>query len=164
LSILAVLCGTASYDSIELFGKTNDAFLKQPLKLWHSVIRPLNRVFSILNSSQFEGLFIQWSGNLRKGGAPEPVIIIDWKTVCGSKDAFHNTSPIHLVHAWSVENSICLGQLKTETKSNGITAIPQILNLLEIKGCIITTDAMGTQKAIAEKDYRQRSPLDFFGK
>jgi predicted transposase YbfD/YdcC len=153
LSILAVLCGAESYDSIELFGKTNYAFLKQLLKLPNGIPShdTINRVFSILNSKQFERLFIQWSNNLKDSGTLEQVIAIDGKTVRGSKDSFHNTSPVHLVHAWSVENNICLGQLKTETKSNEITAIPQILDLLEIKGCIITIDAMGTQKAIAAK-------------
>ena len=153
LSILAVLCGAESYDSIELFGKTNYAFLKQLLKLPHGIPShdTRNRVFSILNSSQFERLFIQWSSKLKKEGAFEQVIAIDGKTVRGLKNTFHNTSPIHSVHAWSVENNMCLGQLKTETKSNEITAIPEILDLLEIKGSIITIDAMGTQKAIAEK-------------
>lgn len=153
LSILAVLCGAESYDSIELFGKTNYAFLKQLLKLPNGIPShdTINRVFSILNSKQFERLFIRWSGNLKDSGVLEQVIAIDGKTVRGSKDSFHNTSPIHLVHAWSVENNMCLGQFKTETKSNEITAIPEILDLLDIKGSIITIDAMGTQKAIAEK-------------
>ena len=153
LSILAVLCGAESYDSIELFGKTNYAFLKQILTLPNGIPShdTINRVFSILNSKQFERLFIQWSAGLKDSGIMRQVIAIDGKTVRGSKDSFHNTSPIHLVHAWSVENKICLGQLKTETKSNEITAIPDILDLLDIKGCIITIDAMGAQKAIAEK-------------
>lgn len=153
LSILAVLCGAESYDSIELFGKTNYDFLKQLLSLPNGIPShdTINRVFSILNPKQFERLFIKWSNNLKNSGALEHVVAIDGKTVRGSKDSFHNTSPIHLVHAWSVENNICLGQLKTETKSNEITAIPEILDLLDIKGCIITIDAMGTQKAIAKK-------------
>jgi len=153
LSILAVLCGAESYDSIELFGKTNYDFLKQLLSLPNGIPShdTINRVFSILNPKQFERLFIQWSNSLKNSGALEHVVAIDGKTVRGSKDSFHNTSPIHLVHAWSVENNICLGQLKTETKSNEITAIPEILDLLDIKGCIITIDAMGTQKAIAKK-------------
>jgi len=153
LSILAVLCGAESYDSIELFGKTNYAFLKQILKLPNGIPShdTINRVFSILNAKQFERLFIQWSNKMKESGVLEKVIAIDGKTVRGSKDSFHNTSPIHLVHAWSVENNICLGQLKTDTKSNEITAIPEILDLLEIKGSIITIDAMGTQKAIAAK-------------
>jgi predicted transposase YbfD/YdcC len=153
LSVLAVLCGAESYDSIELFEKTNHAFLKQILRLPNGIAShdTINRVFSIINARHFERLFIQWANNLKDSGALENVIAIDGKTVRGSKDSFHNTSPIHLVHAWSVENNICLGQLKTETKSNEITAIPEILDLLEIRGCIITIDAMGTQKAIAEK-------------
>ena len=153
LSILAVLCGAESYDSIELFGETNYAFLKQILRLPNGIPShdTINRVFSILNAKQFERLFIQWANGLKANGVLEHVIAIDGKTVRGSKDSFHNTSPIHLVHAWSVENNLCLGQLKTETKSNEITAIPEILDLLEIKGSIITIDAMGTQKAIAEK-------------
>ena len=69
---------------------------------------------------------------LKDSGVLENVIAIDGKTVRGSKDSFHNSSPTHLVHAWSVDNNICLGQLKTETKSNEITAILQILDLLDI--------------------------------
>ena len=153
LSILAVLCGAESYDSIELFGKSNYAFLKQILRLPYGIPShdTINRVFSMLDSKQFERLFIQWSNGLKDSGLFEKVIAIDGKTVRGSKDTFHNTSPIHLVHAWSVENEICLGQLKTSDKSNEITAIPELLELLDIKGSIITIDAMGTQTAIAKK-------------
>jgi len=153
LSIIAVLCGAESYDSIELFGNTNYAFLKQILKLPNGIPShdTINRVFSMLNPRQFERLFIQWSNNLKENGSLEKVIAIDGKTIRGSKDTFHNTSPIHLVHAWSVENNICLGQLKTADKSNEITAIPELLDLLDIKGSIITIDAMGTQTAIAKK-------------
>jgi predicted transposase YbfD/YdcC len=81
----------------------------------------------------------------------EHVIAIDGKTVHVSKDNFHHTSPIHLVHAWGIENNICLGQIKAQTKSNEITAIPELLDLLDAKGSIITIDAMGTQTAIAAK-------------
>ena len=153
LSILAVLCGAESYNSIELFGKTNYAFLKQILKLPNGIPShdTINRVFSILHSKQFERLFIQWSSSLKDNGFLEKVIAIDGKTVRGSKDTFHHTSPIHLVHAWSVENELCLGQLKTSDKSNEITAIPELLKLLEIKGSIITIDAMGTQRAIVKE-------------
>jgi predicted transposase YbfD/YdcC len=153
LSILAVLSGAESWDSIELFGKTNLAFLKQILALANGIPShdTINRVFSMLNPKHFERLFIEWVNNLKDNGILENVIAIDGKTVRGSKDSFHGTSPIHLVHAWSVENNICLGQIKTAAKSNEITAIPEILDLLEIKGSIITIDAMGTQRAIAEK-------------
>src|SRR5690554_5070273 len=114
LSVLAVLSGAESWDSIELFGKTNHVFLKQFLKL--------------------------------PNGIPSHDTINR-----GSKDSFHGKSPIHLVHAWSVENNLCLGQWKTDAKSNEIMAIPELLDLLDIKGSIITIDAMGTQTTICEK-------------
>lgn len=153
LSILAVLCGAESWESIELFGKTNVDFLRKiiPLKNGIPSHDTINRVFSIINPRLFEQLFIEWSKSLKSSGLPEKVIAIDGKTVRGSKDSFHEKSPVHLVHAWCVENNICLGQKKIADKSNEITAIPDLLNLLEIKGSIITIDAMGTQKAIAEK-------------
>jgi predicted transposase YbfD/YdcC len=153
LSILAVLCGAESYDSIALFGKTNFAFLKQILELKNGIPShdTINRVFSILNHRSFERLFIQWANKLKDSGRLKNVIAIDGKTVRGSKDSFHDHSPVHLVHAWCVGNNICLGQRKTETKSNEITAIPELLDLLEIKGSIITIDAMGTQTAIVKK-------------
>ncbi|KAA6316899.1 hypothetical protein EZS27_032862 [termite gut metagenome] len=91
------------------------------------------------------------ANTLKDSKGLEHVIAIDGKTVHVSKDNFHHTSPIHLVHAWSVENNICLGQIKTQTKSNEITAIPELLDLLDAKGSIITIDAMGTQTAIAAK-------------
>jgi Transposase len=153
LSILAVLCGAESWDSIELFGKMNIAFLKQILELKNGIPShdTINRVFSILNSRAFERLFMEWSTSLKDSEALKNVISIEGKTVIDSKDSFHGSSPIHLVHVWCVENNLCLGQLKTLTKSNEITAIPELLNLLEIKGSIITIDAMGTQTAIAKK-------------
>jgi predicted transposase YbfD/YdcC len=153
LSVLSVLCGAESYDSIELFGKTNLAFLKQILELKNGIPShdTINRVFSILNPRTFERLFMEWANTLKDSKVLEHVIAIDGKTVHGSKDNFRHTSPIHLVHAWSVENNICLGQIKTQRKSNEITAIPELLDLLDAKGSIITIDAMGTQTAIAAK-------------
>jgi predicted transposase YbfD/YdcC len=81
----------------------------------------------------------------------ERVIAIDGKTVRGSKDNFHHRSPLHSVHAWSVEHGICLGQIECGEKTNEIATIPKILDLLDIQGSIITIDAIGTQTAIADK-------------
>jgi hypothetical protein len=111
----------------------------------------LNRVFGIINSRHFERLFSQWASNLKNSGALERVVAIDGKTVRGAKDTFHDKSPIQLVHAWSVANSLCLGQYRAAGKSNEITAIPELLDMLEIRGSIVTIDAMGTQTAIAAK-------------
>jgi predicted transposase YbfD/YdcC len=153
LSILAVLCGAESYDSIALFGKENLAFLKQILELRNGIPShdTINRVFQSLNPHQFELCFISWAQNLKNNGVMERVIAIDGKTCRGSKDSFHHKSALHTVHAWSVENEICLGQLSCGEKTNEITAIPEMLELLYIKGSIITLDAMGTQTTIAEK-------------
>ena len=153
LSVLAVLCGAESYDSIELYGKTNIEFLKQFLALKNGIPShdTINRVFQIINPRQFERCFIAWAESLKEAGIMERVIAIDGKTVRGSRDNFHNRSPLHSVHAYSVENGICLGQIECGEKTNEITIIPLILDMLDIKGCIITIDAMGTQRAIAEK-------------
>jgi len=153
LSILAVLSGAESYDSIELFGKQNFTFLKQFLELKNGIPShdTINRVFQMLNPRLFERCFITWAQGLKEEGLLERVIAIDGKTVRGSKDSFHHRSPLHSVHAWSVENGICLGQMECGEKTNEITIIPKILDLLNIKGSIITIDAMGTQTAIARK-------------
>jgi predicted transposase YbfD/YdcC len=153
LSVLAVLSGAESYDSIEIFGKENLAFLKQFLELKNGIPShdTINRVFRALHPRQFERCFITWSQGLKDSGIMERVIAIDGKTVRGSKDSFHHRSPLHSVHAWSVENGICLGQMECGEKTNEITTIPKLLDLLDIKGNIITIDAMGTQRAIAEK-------------
>ena len=162
-SILAVLSGAESRDAIELYGKENISFLRRFLSLKNGIPSrdTINRVFSIIRSRQFERLFIQWSENLKDSKILEKVVTLDGKTVRGSKDSFHEKSPVRPVHAWSVENNICLGQWETDCRSNEITAIPEIPDLLDIKGSIITVDAMGTQTAIARKiidesaDYRQ---------
>ena len=153
LSVLGVLSGAESYDSIELFGKENIAFLKQFLGLKNGIPShdTINRLFQALSPRQFERCFISWVQELKDKGIIERVIAIDGKTVRGSKDSFHHRSALHSVHAWSVENGICLGQLECGEKTNEITVIPQLIDLLDIKGSIITIDAMGTQTAIAKK-------------
>ncbi|OAV63909.1 Transposase [Bacteroidales bacterium Barb6] len=87
----------------------------------------------MLNPHHFERLFMDRTNNLKDSGAAEKVTTVDEKTVCGSKDSFCSTLPVYLIHVRSVENNICLGQRKTGTKSNEITAIPELLELLELK-------------------------------
>jgi predicted transposase YbfD/YdcC len=152
LSVLAVLCGAESYDSIVEFGKARIDFLKQVLKLPNGIPShdTVNRVISLIKPDQFEKVFVQWVDSLREKNFQE-VISLDGKTVRGSKDGFHGKSAIHIVSAWANQNALVLGQRKVDGKSNEIAAIPDLLDMLEIKGCIITIDAMGTQKSIAEK-------------
>ena len=153
LSILAVLCGAESYDSIEEFGKARIDSLKQFLQLPNGIPShdTINRVISMVKPEQFEKIFSQWASSLKGTKGSNEVIAIDGKTVRGSKDSFHNKAAIPIVSAWASPNSLVLGQRKVDGKSNEITAIPELLDMLELKGCIVTIDAMGTQKHIAKK-------------
>lgn len=152
LSIIAVICGAESWDSIELFGKSKKEFLMKILKLPNGIPShdTINRVFSLINATKFENLFIGWVNSIKDKKIKSEVISVDGKTVRRSKDSFHQKSPIHIVSAWANNNQLVLGQKKVNEKSNEITAIPKLLELLDIEDCIITIDAIGTQKDIAE--------------
>jgi len=108
-----------------------------------------NRVFSLLDPEKLGECFLQWTRavfRLTKG----EVVNIDGKTLCGSRDR-GKKSIVHMVSAWAGMNNIVLGQLKVADKSNEITAIPELLKMLVLKGCIVTIDAMGCQKDIASQ-------------
>jgi len=152
LTIVAVICGAESWDSIELFGKTKIDFLKTFLKLPNGIPShdTINRVFSMLNAKRFEKLFTSWANSLKDNGLEVEVISVDGKTVRGSKDSFHGKAPIHLINAWAGNNQLVLAQCKSEGKSNEIKTIPFLLDMLDIDGSIITIDAMGTQTKIAQ--------------
>lgn len=109
----------------------------------------LNRVFRLLDPKSFHECFMQWVRTI--AATVEGVIAIDGKTLCNSGDTFRQTDPLHIVHAFAAENNLLLGQLATEAKSNEITAIPELLKMLTIKGNIITIDAMGCQKEIVKR-------------
>lgn len=153
LSILAVLCGAESWDSIETFGKTKIKFLETFLKLPNGIPShdTINRVFSNVRPKLFEELFVKWVDGLKGESIKKEVISIDGKCIRGSKDSFHKQNPIHMVSAWTSENELVLGQLKVDEKSNEITAIPELLKLVDIEGSIISIDAIGTQTSIAEE-------------
>ena len=153
LVVIGIICGADSWDTIEEFGKTKKEFLSTFLTLSNGIPShdTLNRVFSSINPIKFEIAFISWANSIRNKDISNEVIAIDGKTVRGSKDSFHQSKAIHLVNAWACSNELVLGQLKVDGKSNEITAIPVLLDLLDIEGCIITLDAMGTQRDIASK-------------
>lgn len=159
LSVLGVLCGAESWDSIEAFGKTKIDFLKSFLKLPNGIPShdTINRVFSGLRPRLFERMFIEWASGLKNDAINKEVISIDGKSIRGSKDSFHGQSPIHMVSAWASNNELVLGQLKVGHKSNEITAIPLLLELLDIQGSIVTIDAIGTQTDIAEQIVSQKA-------
>lgn len=109
----------------------------------------MNRVFRLLNPKVFHECFMQWVRTIAT--TVEGTIAIDGKTLCNSGDEFKKTSPLHIVHAFAVENQLLLGQLATDAKSNEITAIPELLKMLMIKGNVITIDAMGCQTEIVHQ-------------
>ena len=109
----------------------------------------LNRVFRFLDPKEFNRCFMEWVSAI--AGHIQGVIAIDGKTLCNSGDTFRETKPIHLVNAFATENQLILGQLATEAKSNEITAIPELLKLLTLKGAVVTIDAMGCQTDIVQQ-------------
>jgi predicted transposase YbfD/YdcC len=113
----------------------------------------MNRVFRLLDSRRFNESFMHWVSTI--ACTIEGVIAIDGKTLRNSGDEFQQSDPLHIVHAFAAENHVLLGQLATDAKSNEITAIPELLKMLTIKGKIITIDAMGCQKEIV-KQIRER--------
>lgn len=159
LSILAVICGAESWNSIEEFGKTKIDFLRTFLKLPNGIPShdTINRVFSNLRPKIFEELFVKWVEEIKDDSIKKEVISIDGKCIKGSKDSFHRQSPIHMVSAWASDNELVLGQIKVDGKSNEITAIPQLLRLLDIEGSIITIDAIGTQTDIAKRIIEEKA-------
>ena len=151
IGIISVISGAETWKQMVGFAKSKEEFLKTFLELPQGIPSEdtINRLFSSIDSIQFETCFIEWVNSiadLSKG----QVIAIDGKTIRGAKFR-GKKSPIHMVSAWACESNLVLGQIKTAEKSNEITAIPQLLDILDISEQTITIDAMGTQKEIAEK-------------
>lgn len=153
ITTLAVICGADDWQSIEDFGQAQEDFLKQFLALPHGV--PSNdtyrRVFISLDSRAFERVFLEWTKSLVRQVSGVDIIPIDGKTLRRSYKKGDPKSAIHMVSAWSNANHLVLGQVKVDCKSNEITAIPELLEMLFLKGSVITIDAMGCQRSIAEK-------------
>ena len=151
IAICAVICGADSWVHVELFGRSKEEWFRTFLKLPNGIPShdTFGDVFARLDSEQFQRCFMQWSQAVADL-MPGEVVAIDGKTARRSHDQRAGKAAIHLVSAWASANTLTLGQVKTEEKSNEITAIPQLLELLELKGCIVTIDAMGCQKEIAQ--------------
>lgn len=152
ISIGAVICGAEGWVDIYDFGVENEQWLRSYLQLPHGIPShdTFARVFSILDSETLEKVFIQWTAALQKVTQGQ-IVAIDGKTLRGSFDKVLGKRGIHLVSAWVVESQIVLGQLKVDEKSNEITAVPKLLDLLNIKGSVVTMDAMGCQTDHTEK-------------
>ena len=151
IAIIAVMCGANGFNEIEIFGKSKKKWFKKFLELSNGIPShdTFNRVLSALNPNEFHKCFMNWVSTLYEKISRE-IISIDGKTARRTKEKIKNQKAIHVVSAWANENKLVLGQIKVDDKSNEITAIPELLKLLDINGCIITIDAMGTQTEIAE--------------
>ena len=138
--------------SIAEVGEAKHDWFKKFLELPNGIPShdTFGRVLAALNPAQFKNCFLSWIKSIRTITKGE-VIPIDGKTLRRSFDNKTGKSAIHMVSAWAGKNSMVLGQVKVDQKSNEITAIPELLDLIAIEGCIVTIDAMGCQKAIAKK-------------
>jgi predicted transposase YbfD/YdcC len=150
IALCAVIAGAQDWQEIETFGRKRSDWLKGFLRLPNGIPShdTFERVFDRLNPQAFQACFRQWVQALQEALQIKHVAI-DGKTLRGSGSA--KLGALHLVSAWATAQSLSLGQVAVAAKSNEITAIPALLNLLEVQGAVVTIDAMGCQKAIAHK-------------
>ena len=160
MTICAVICGAEGWEDIETFAKEREDWLRRYLTLPYGVPGhdTFRRVFSRINPEELQRCFRRWVRAVFHFTGKQ-VIAIDGKSLRRSFANGHekHKGMIHMVSAWAAENELILGQIKTQEKSNEITAIPKLLKLLAIEGCIITIDAMGCQKKIAEQIITQKA-------
>ena len=151
IAICAVICGADGWSDVELFGKNKKDWLKTFLRLPKGIPShdTFGRIFAKIRPEEFQRRFIEWVQAIEKLTAGQ-VIAVDGKKLRRSHDQQTGKEAIYMVSAWTTENQLVLGQTKVADKSNEITAIPELLQLLDITGCIVTIDAIGTQTKIAE--------------
>jgi len=151
ISIAAVICGAEDWYDIEDYGEANEPWLKKFLELPGGLPShdTYNRIFSLFDPQALQQCFISWVQSIARISEGQ-VVSIDGKQMCQSGEQ-GSKAIIHMVSAWSNANNMVLGQLKVNDKSNEITAIPALLEVLMLKGCWITIDAIGCQTQIAQK-------------
>jgi predicted transposase YbfD/YdcC len=151
ITICATLCGADGWTDVEEFGEAREDWLRTFLKLENGIPShdTFGRVFAALDTAALQEAFAGWTQSV--AGLVSGVIAIDGKTLRGSHDRAHQKAAIHMVSAWGQANGLVLGQIKVDDKSNEITAIPKLLEQLDVRGCIVTIDAMGCQAPIARK-------------
>jgi predicted transposase YbfD/YdcC len=158
ISIMGILAGASGPTGIATWAKLNAKFVKSLLRLSHGIPRKdvFRRVLCALKPETFQKCFANWIEAMRAAaqtatGVEQPTYAVDGKTLRRSHDAKRGLGALHSVSIWASEYGITLGEVATDQKSNEITAIPAVLELVDMTGAIITIDAMGTQKAIAKQ-------------
>jgi len=151
LGICGMISGADNWVDIEVYGHAKRAFFETFLDLKHGIPShdTFGRVFRWVDPDEFGHCFVAWTQRMCALTAGE-VVALDGKCLRGSKDSTHGQGGIYMVSAWASDNRMVLGQAKVADKSNEITAIPLLLKLLDIEGCVVTIDAMGCQTEIAE--------------
>jgi predicted transposase YbfD/YdcC len=151
IAICGMICGANNWVAMEQYGNSKEEWLKQFLELPHGIPShdTISRVFARIDPLEFEQCFHDWVTEIAQL-MPGEIISIDGKTLKHSGSKGIGKKAIHLVNAWASEQKLVLGQTKVNDKSNEITAIPELIKVLELNGCIVTIDAMGTQTQIAQ--------------
>jgi len=156
-----VLCGVEDFVEIETFGRSKIDFFRRFLELPEGIPShdTFRRVFQAVCPQALQGCLIQWLKDARPAGAPADgkVIAIDGKTLRRTFDRARGLGALHLVSAWATSNGLTLGQVAVDAKSNEITAIPRLLELLDLKDCVVTIDAAGCQKDVAARIVAQEA-------
>jgi predicted transposase YbfD/YdcC len=152
IALCAVICSAETWEDVETFGRAKHDWFKRSLKLPNGIPShdTFNRVFALLDPLAFQECFLGWMRAVSEEVGIEQ-IAIDGKTLRHSFDRAGAKNALHLVSAWATANHVTLGQVAVADKSNEITAIPKLLELLDVSGAIVTIDAMGCQKDIADK-------------
>ena len=158
IALCAAMCGANSWNDVEDFGEAKHDWLRTFLMLPHGIPShdTFNRVFSPLNPDEIGACFVAWTQAVATRTEGE-VVAIDGKTVRRSYDRRSDTAALQLVRAWASRNRLVLGQVAVDDESNEITAIPRLLSLLELSGCIVTIDAIGCQQDIASQIVTQEA-------
>ena len=151
ITICGVLCGADDWVAITEFARAQQDWLSKYLDLQNGLPShdTLGRTFAVIDSNEFQKGFLNWMGSVSQ--VIKGIIAIDGKQLRRSHDKHIGKEAIHMVTAWGEANGLVLGQQKVGEKSNEITAIPQLLDALDLRDCIVTIDAMGCQRSIAQK-------------
>jgi predicted transposase YbfD/YdcC len=152
IALCGVICGAETWNEIEEFGEAMEDFFTDTLDLPNGIPShdTFNRVFASLDPQQFQACFGSWMQAVASV-LPAQVVAVDGKSVRRSAERGIGKEAIHMVSAWATENRLVLAQVKVDAKSNEITALPGLLRQLAIAGCIVTIDAMGCQRQIAQQ-------------
>ncbi|RMH15866.1 MAG: ISAs1 family transposase [Gammaproteobacteria bacterium] len=151
ITILASVCGAQNWVDVQLWGEAKQDWLSEFLDLTHGIPShdTFSRVFRLLDPNSLNQAFVSWMSALAE--LHGDIVSLDGKTIRRSLDNADGKGPIHIVNAWASANELVLAQYKVDDKSNEITALPELIDMLNLKGSIVTIDAMGCQVAIAQK-------------